>query len=377
SPLWPLSYGRLLSGPPRRRGAAPTPPRGLGADGVRGARLLRLRRLPRRQRQQQLPHDHGARRRAALRHRLPHAHAHGEVLQRPQHTRHHQRVPRGRARAAVPEPLHARREPARRRQLRVRRRRHPQRHRRAIREHHQDRTAAAELPGLPAEAGGVHRRGRGEGAREPVAGAHHARRQRLRQQLLPGALLRQVPAVRDPRLRPLHHLRVQESPLQRLYELGARRVIVTGTGMIGCVPAELALHSLDGSCAPDLTRAADLFNPQLERMLTELNGEVGHDDVFIAANTNRVSFDFMFNPQQYGFATAKIACCGQGPYNGIGLCTPASNVCANRDVYAYWDAFHPTERANRIIVANFMHGTTDHISPMNLSTILAMDNTRN
>uniref|UniRef100_A0A453CE42 Uncharacterized protein n=1 Tax=Aegilops tauschii subsp. strangulata TaxID=200361 RepID=A0A453CE42_AEGTS len=254
------------SGPPRRRGAAPTPPRGLGADGVRGARLLRLRRLPRRQRQQQLPHDHGARRRAALRHRLPHAHAHGEVLQRPQHTRHHQRVPRGRARAAVPEPLHARREPARRRQLRVRRRRHPQRHRRAIREHHQDRTAAAELPGLPAEAGGVHRRGRGEGAREPVAGAHHARRQRLRQQLLPGALLRQVPAVRDPRLRPLHHLRVQESPLQRLYELGARRVIVTGTGMIGCVPAELALHSLDGSCAPDLTRAADLFNPQLERM---------------------------------------------------------------------------------------------------------------
>ncbi|VAH34138.1 unnamed protein product [Triticum turgidum subsp. durum] len=170
--------------------------------------------------------------------------------------------------------------------------------------------------------------------------------------------------------------------------------------MIWCVPAELALHSLDGSCAPDLTRAADLFNPQLERMLTELNGEVGHDDVFIAANTNRVSFDFMFNPQQYGtctikrnsfmlacrsakerkiagFATAKIACCGQGPYNGIGLCTPASNVCANRDVYAYWDAFHPTERANRIIVANSMHGTTDHISPMNLSTILAMDNARN
>lgn len=162
--------------------------------------------------------------------------------------------------------------------------------------------------------------------------------------------------------------------LGRLYELGARRVIVTGTGMIGCVPAELALHSLDGSCAPDLTRAADLFNPQLERMLAELNSEVGGGgSVFVAANTNRVSFDFMFNPQQYGFVTAKVACCGQGPYNGIGLCTPASNVCANRDVYAYWDAFHPTERANRIIVGNFMHGSTDHISPMNLSTILAID----
>lgn len=75
-----------------------------------------------------------------------------------------------------------------------------------------------------------------------------------------------------------------------------------------------------------------------------------------------------------GFVTAKVACCGQGPYNGIGLCTPASNVCPNRDVYAYWDAFHPTERANRIIVSQFMHGSTDHINPMNLSTIFAMDN---
>lgn len=87
--------------------------------------------------------------------------------------------------------------------------------------------------------------------------------------------------------------------MQRLYELGARRVIVTGTGMIGCVPAELALHSLDGECAPGLTRAADLFNPQLVRMLGELNDELGHD-AFIAANTNKISFDFVFNPRDYG-----------------------------------------------------------------------------
>jgi hypothetical protein len=87
--------------------------------------------------------------------------------------------------------------------------------------------------------------------------------------------------------------------LQRLYELGARRVVVTGTGMIGCVPAELAMHSIDGECARDLTEAADLFNPQLVQMLSQLNADIG-GDVFIAANTNRVSFDFMFNPQDYG-----------------------------------------------------------------------------
>ena len=74
-----------------------------------------------------------------------------------------------------------------------------------------------------------------------------------------------------------------------------------------------------------------------------------------------------------GFTNVQVACCGQGPYNGIGLCTPASNVCTNRDVFAFWDAFHPTERANRIIVGQFMHGDTDYMHPMNLSTILAMD----
>jgi hypothetical protein len=80
-------------------------------------------------------------------------------------------------------------------------------------EHHQDQAAAAELPGLPAEAGRVRRRGRRDAAREPGARAHHARRQRLRQQLLPRALLHQVSPVRHPGLRPLPHIRVQEDPL--------------------------------------------------------------------------------------------------------------------------------------------------------------------
>jgi phospholipase/lecithinase/hemolysin len=74
-----------------------------------------------------------------------------------------------------------------------------------------------------------------------------------------------------------------------------------------------------------------------------------------------------------GFSNVQVACCGQGPYNGIGLCTAASNVCADRESFAFWDAFHPTERASRIIVGQIMHGDTDYMHPMNLSTILAVD----
>ncbi|KAG5575079.1 hypothetical protein H5410_055213 [Solanum commersonii] len=160
--------------------------------------------------------------------------------------------------------------------------------------------------------------------------------------------------------------------LQNVYNLGARRVIVTGTGPLGCVPAELAQRSRNGECSPELQQAAALFNPQLMQMLQGLNRELG-SNIFIAANTQQMHTNFITNPQAYGFITSKVACCGQGPYNGLGLCTPLSNLCPNRDVYAFWDPFHPSERANKIIVQQIMSGTTEYMNPMNLSTILAMD----
>lgn len=160
--------------------------------------------------------------------------------------------------------------------------------------------------------------------------------------------------------------------LRRLYDLGARRVIVTGTGPLGCVPAELALRSRDGNCVPELQEAAGLYNPQLVEMINGLNNETG-SNVFIAANAQQMHMDFIIHPQSYGFITSKIACCGQGPNNGIGLCTPVSNLCANRDRYAFWDPFHPSERANKIIVQNMMIGSPKYMHPINLSTILAMD----
>ncbi|KAM7510113.1 hypothetical protein LguiB_008988 [Lonicera macranthoides] len=160
--------------------------------------------------------------------------------------------------------------------------------------------------------------------------------------------------------------------LMRLYQLGARRVLVTGTGPMGCVPAELAQHSRNGKCAAELQRASSLFNPQLSLMINQLNNKIG-TTVFIAANTNRMHNDFISNPRAFGFVTSKIACCGQGPYNGIGLCTPFSNLCPNRDLYLFWDPFHPSEKANKLIVQQIMSGSTQYMHPMNLSTILALD----
>jgi len=87
---------------------------------------------------------------------------------------------------------------------------------------------------------------------------------------------------------------------QRLYELGARRVLVTGTGPLGCVPAELAMRGgRNGECSEELQSASSLYNPQLVEMITQLNNELG-SDVFVAANTQLMHDDFVTDPQAYG-----------------------------------------------------------------------------
>ena len=76
---------------------------------------------------------------------------------------------------------------------------------------------------------------------------------------------------------------------------------MTGTGPLGCVPAELAMRGTNGGCSADLQRAASLYNPQLVQMIRGLNSKIG-SDIFIAANTALMHNDFISNPQAYGMS---------------------------------------------------------------------------
>ena len=87
--------------------------------------------------------------------------------------------------------------------------------------------------------------------------------------------------------------------MQRLYELGARRVLVTGTGPLGCAPSQLAMRSRNGECVPVLQQAAQIFNPQLVQMTENLNRQVGAD-VFVAVNAYLMNMDFINYPQRFG-----------------------------------------------------------------------------
>nr|XP_025635833.1 GDSL esterase/lipase At4g28780-like [Arachis hypogaea] len=160
--------------------------------------------------------------------------------------------------------------------------------------------------------------------------------------------------------------------LMRLYELGGRKVLVTGTGPLGCIPSQLAERSINGECVAQIQEASQIFNQLLIKMTTELNNQLT-SPVFIVVNAFRINMEFINHPQRFGFVSSKIACCGQGRFNGIGGCTSFSSLCSNRDLYVFWDSFHPSQHAWEILANYIFNGTTNYMSPMNLTTILAMD----
>ncbi|RWW15787.1 hypothetical protein BHE74_00017622, partial [Ensete ventricosum] len=93
--------------------------------------------------------------------------------------------------------------------------------------------------------------------------------------------------------------------VHRLHELGSRRVLVTGIGPLGCVPAELALRSRTGACDPELQRVPDLYNPQLMQLLSDLNAQYG-SEVFVAVNAYKMHMDFITNPGEYDGAARPL-----------------------------------------------------------------------
>ncbi|KAH9326024.1 hypothetical protein KI387_006202, partial [Taxus chinensis] len=131
-----------------------------------------------------------------------------------------------------------------------------------------------------------------------------------------------------------------EKYLRQLYQLGGRRVLVTSTGPLGCAPGVKATRSRNGECAAELQRAASLFNSQLRTVINRLNSEASAQ-VFTFADSFAMNMGIFSNPAQYGFVDTTNACCGQGSYNGLGLCTRSSNLCANRDTHLFWDNYHP------------------------------------
>ncbi|KAK7246627.1 hypothetical protein RIF29_41497 [Crotalaria pallida] len=157
--------------------------------------------------------------------------------------------------------------------------------------------------------------------------------------------------------------------LAQLYSLGARKVMVTAVGQIGCIPYQLArFHGNNSRCNEKINNAILLFNSGLKKMVLNINGGQLPGAKFVFLDFYQSSQDLASNGASYGFDVIDKGCCGVGRNNGQITCLPLQQACENRAKYLFWDAFHPTEMAN-ILLAKASYSSQAYTYPINIQQL--------
>ncbi|KAJ1400107.1 SGNH hydrolase superfamily [Sesbania bispinosa] len=142
--------------------------------------------------------------------------------------------------------------------------------------------------------------------------------------------------------------------LTSLYNLGARKFVISGLGLMGCIPNILA-RSATGSCSEEVNSLVQLFNQNVKTMLSNFNTNLPGAK-FIFVDTSRMFRDILVNARSYGFTVVDTGCCGIGRNRGQITCLPFQTPCLNRNQYVFWDAFHPTEAMNILLAKMAFNG---------------------
>lgn len=89
--------------------------------------------------------------------------------------------------------------------------------------------------------------------------------------------------------------------IQQLYGLGARKVIVTAVGPIGCIPYQLARYNGNSSrCNENINKAIVLFNSGLRKMVDAFNYGGLQGAKFVYLDSYKSSNDLYLHAASYG-----------------------------------------------------------------------------
>ncbi|XP_059434591.1 GDSL esterase/lipase At4g16230-like [Corylus avellana] len=161
--------------------------------------------------------------------------------------------------------------------------------------------------------------------------------------------------------------------LTRLYNLGARKIVVANVGPIGCIPYQRDSNPGAGdNCVNLPNQLAQQFNTQLKSLVTELSTDL-QGSQFAYADVYHIVQDILQNFISYGFENANSACCYvSGRYGGLIPCGPPSKVCGDRSKYVFWDPYHPSDASNVIIARRLLDGDSNDITPINIRQLAGL-----
>ncbi|CAI0475352.1 unnamed protein product [Linum tenue] len=128
------------------------------------------------------------------------------------------------------------------------------------------------------------------------------------------------------------------------FEHLARKVALAGISNIGCTPSLIATVGTNGApCVTSVNQLVAPFNIGLKSLISQLKS--AHPDAkFGYLDTIRAG---ILASQVFAeFKVRTTPCCQVSTVTG--LCLPNTVPCSQRQSYLFWDAFHPTELANRL-----------------------------
>ncbi|XP_071688989.1 GDSL esterase/lipase At5g03820-like [Rutidosis leptorrhynchoides] len=138
--------------------------------------------------------------------------------------------------------------------------------------------------------------------------------------------------------------------VESLYSLGVRRIGVTTLPPVGCLPAAITLFGdKTRGCVSRFNNDAMMFNNKLnetsQRLVAQFPGLK-----LVIFDIYHPLLDIITNPSNNDFYESRRGCCGTGIFETSFLCNANSiGTCSNATGYVFWDGFHPSEAANRIL----------------------------
>ncbi|CAO2835933.1 unnamed protein product [Amaranthus hypochondriacus] len=158
--------------------------------------------------------------------------------------------------------------------------------------------------------------------------------------------------------------------LKRLYDLGARKFAIFGVAAVGCCPAQRERNKTEG-CNEAANSGAFNYNKGLISLLQEYQTQL-KDFQYSYFDTYSFFLSLIQQPATYGFKEEKAACCGLGNLNAKIACIPISTYCSNRNDHVFWDFYHPTEAAARIIIDTAFNGPRNYAFPVNIKQLVSL-----
>ncbi|KAK8956898.1 GDSL esterase/lipase EXL3 [Platanthera zijinensis] len=138
--------------------------------------------------------------------------------------------------------------------------------------------------------------------------------------------------------------------IQKLHRLGARKIGFVGLPPIGCLPFEITMAGeLERKCDEVRNQASVLYNSKISAEIRRLAANFrGTKLVYLDIYT--VLLDIIQRPSSFGFEVSDKGCCGTGVFEASMLCNSKSLLCPDDTKYVFWDSFHPTETAYKVII---------------------------